>query len=444
MAKKKTTKPKGPEIHCPGELLDPANLKPHPANPARHPKEQVELLAKIMTGHGIRHPITVSKLSGFIVSGHCRRDAAILLGLKKYPVVKQSFKDQSEELAVLVADNQISELSEIEGQVMADILVELDERNYPLELTALSGVEIRDYVDGPLQPSPQDDVVPDPPKKAKTKTGDLYILGDHRLLCGDCTKKEDVEKVMDEKKADCVFTSPPYAVGVDYGSYKDTIENLRIMLPMIASLWKKILHKGGFAVVNFGDILSGRYIADSQTPCEYPMALEYWPVFRSAGYVLWARRVWCKPGAAVGSSRHCINTNRAACNYEHVWTWKLPGVPPVNEQISGMWPSQGGWFDTSHDGRLDIGLNVHGAGMPVAVASRSITWHSKEQHIIHEPFAGTGTTLIAAEKLNRRCYGIEIDPAYCDVIVKRFAAFQGHADKIFRVRGGKKIKCHNL
>ncbi|KKL96600.1 hypothetical protein LCGC14_1842900, partial [marine sediment metagenome] len=120
---------------------------------------------------------------------------------------------------MLVADNKVQELSEINGQVMADILVELDEKDYPIELTALSEVEIRDYVDGPLgTPSSEDDVVPPVPKKAKTKTGDLYILGEHRLLCGDATKAEDVEKVMDGHKADMVFTDPPSGIGYDGGA----------------------------------------------------------------------------------------------------------------------------------------------------------------------------------------------------------------------------------
>lgn len=280
------------------------------------------------------------------------------------------------------------------------------------------------------------DAVPDPSKKPKTKRGDLYRLGEHRLLCGDATKRPDVERVMDKEKADCVFTSPPYAVGIDYGKYKDTIENLRAMLPKLAEMWKTVIVSGGFAVINFGDILSGRVMAKSETPCEYPMALEYWHVFRAAEYVLWSRRVWCKPGAAVGSSRHCINTNRAACNYEHVWTWKIAGTPPVNEQISGKWPSQCGWFDTTHDNHLEIGLAVHGAGMPVAVAERALTWHSQISHVVHEPFSGTGTTIIAAEKLNRKCYGLEIDPTYCDVIVKRWEEFTGKKAKRVRAKRG--------
>ena len=252
------------------------------------------------------------------------------------------------------------------------------------------------------------------------------IQSKHRLMCGDSTNAGDVALLMDGSKADCVFTSPPYAVGIDYGAYQDTIENLRSMLPKLSRIWKQIVvAEGGFAVVNFGDILSGKTIAQSDAVCEYPMALEYWPIFRADGWTLWSRRVWCKPGAACGSSRHCIGTNRAASNFEHVWTWKLPGNPPVDDQISGQYASQSGWFDTSHDNHLEVGLSVHGAGMPVAVAVRMVAIHCRPEVVVYEPFCGTGTTLIAAEKLGRRCFAMELEPRYCDIVVTRYEQFTG-------------------
>jgi len=266
---------------------------------------------------------------------------------------------------------------------------------------------------------------------AITKMGDLFTLGKHRLLCGDSTKAEDVARLMRGEKADCVFTSPPYGVGVDYASYDDTIENLRRMLPILARLWADVVTDGGFAVVNFGDIVSASKIVGTKEPCEYPMALEYWPIFRKAGWILWSRRIWCKPGAGTGSMQ-CISSNRAATNWEHVWTWKAPGKPIVFAQISGQYPSQNGWFDTTHEHKLGVGLKVHGAGMPVTVAERGCVHHSRDKAIVHEPFCGTGTTLIAAEKLNRVCYGMEIDPKYCDVIIKRYADYTKTDEAVIR------------
>ncbi len=121
----------------------------HPANPNKHSEKQVEKLARLIEIHGWRHPITVSNRSGFIVSGHCRHMAAQLKGLKQVPVDMQDFANEAEELAVLIADNIVQEFAEVDGLKMADVLVALDEVNYPLELTALDPDQIEDYVVGP-------------------------------------------------------------------------------------------------------------------------------------------------------------------------------------------------------------------------------------------------------------------------------------------------------
>ena len=151
--KKKTALAKGSVIHCKyDKLVDPKKLKAHPANPAMHPDSQIELLAKIIKAHGVRHPIIVSKRSGFIVAGHCRCSAALLLKMPTYPVVFQDYASEAEELAVLVADNKIAELSETNGSMVGDIIVELDQQDYPLVLTALNESQIQYYVEGPLEP----------------------------------------------------------------------------------------------------------------------------------------------------------------------------------------------------------------------------------------------------------------------------------------------------
>lgn len=256
------------------------------------------------------------------------------------------------------------------------------------------------------------------------ESGQLWQLGEHRLLCGDSTKREDVEWVMGGEKADCVFTSPPYAVGVDYGeTYEDSIENLRVMLPKLASLWLETVCEGGFAVVNFGDVASGRNIAESEEPCEYPMGVEYWPVFRAAGWLLWSRRVWCKPTPRV-NSLWCIQSNRAASDWEHLWTWRKPGEPII-KRVDGEFSSVNGWVDTSHLHGVDEGKEIHGAGMAVGIAEWMVTVHSRPGAIVHEPFCGTGTTIIACEQLGRQGRAIEISPAYVAVALQRWADATG-------------------
>ncbi len=243
----------------------------------------------------------------------------------------------------------------------------------------------------------------------------------HRLLCADSTDKKSVKRLMNGNQADCVFTSPPYGVGIEYGEYEDTIENLRAMLPVLAQLWISTVRPGGFAVVNFGDIVSGSKIAGTTGPCEYPMAFEYWPVFRAAGWVLWSRRIWCKPGAAVGSSRHCIGTNRAASNFEHIWTWKSEGPCIIPEQTTGEYASQNGWIDSTYGVQLAVSLKAHGAGMPLLPALFSVSNHSLFGGVVYEPFAGTGTTIVASESLGRFCFGAELEPKYIAVTLERLS-----------------------
>jgi DNA modification methylase len=225
--------------------------------------------------------------------------------------------------------------------------------------------------------------------------------------------------------ADCVFTSPPYGVGVDYGTdgYEDTIENLRRMLPVLAKVWSDVVVSGGFAVINFGDVAAGRHISEATEPCEYPMAVEYFPVFRRAGWLLWSRRIWCKPNARV-SSLWAIQSNRAATDWEHVWTWKRPGAAIVG-RVNGEFQSANGWVESAGLEGVEVGKGEHGAGMPTGIAVRWIAMHSRPGAVVHEPFCGTGTTLIACEQLGRRCCGVEISPAYCDVIVLRWEQFTG-------------------
>jgi DNA modification methylase len=244
----------------------------------------------------------------------------------------------------------------------------------------------------------------------------------HRLLCGDATSASDTETLLGPVRVDLVFTSPPYAVGVDYGEYEDTIENLRAMLPSLAALWAGVVAAGGFAVINFGDIVSASKIVGADEPCEYPMAVEYWPAFRAAGWSLWTRRIWQKPHARVHSP-WAIQSCRAAADWEHIWVWKTPGKAIV---ARGEHSAFGVW-DSSKGHGVDEGKDVHGAGMPVVIATRCIETHSRPGHTVLEPFAGTGTTLIAAEMTGRACYATEVSPAYCDVGVKRWSKFTGRA-----------------
>lgn len=422
-------------------------LKPDPGNPRTITTEALAGLGVSMETFGDLSTIVWNERTVRLVAGHQRMAQLRAAGAKtwkrvsktlgyivhpktgeRFPVRIVDWDETTERVANLAANNP-----EIQGAFSAEALAQLKALD---EHAAFEGLRLDALLETleeemkeattPAGGNTDPDEVPEPPKVPVTKPGDLWILGEHRLLCGDSTKAEDVARVMAGQRADCVFTSPPYGVGVDYGrdGYKDTIANLRAMLPLLAKRWKEAVVPGGFAVVNFGDIAAGRAVAEVDEPCEYPMAVEYWPVFRGAGWLLWSRRVWCKPNARV-NSLWAISSNRAATDWEHIWTWKRPGASSIVGRVNGEFQSANGWIDTSSGDGVDVGKEVHGAGMPTVAARRWIAMHSRAKHIVLEPFTGTGTTMIASEQLGRRCYGGEISPSYCDVAVTRWENFTG-------------------
>jgi len=211
------------KIHCQyTELCEPASLVPNPRNPNRHPKRQIELLAKIIESQGWRQPVTVSNRSGFIVRGHGRLEAALLLGCK-VPVERQDYESEAEEWADLVADNRIAELASIDNDELAKLLSDLDELDIDMELTGYSGKALDNLLADIRTHEVADDGF-DAAETAKgikeptSKRGDIWILGRHRLMCGDSTIASDMAKLMDGRRAAMVFTDPPYNVDYQGGS----------------------------------------------------------------------------------------------------------------------------------------------------------------------------------------------------------------------------------
>ena len=214
-------------IYCAfDEIVKIEDLKPNPRNPNTHPKEQIRLLAQIIKKTGWRASITVSTLSGFIVKGHGRLIAAKEAGFKECPVEYQNFKDEQEELSALLADNKIAELAEIDTETLAELFKDVDFDD--LELTGYSEDEfnelINDFEDSGVLDDADEPVEVE--KDAFTQNGDIWLLGKHKLICGDATNSEVFKKLLNEELANLVITDPPYNVNYEGGtSEKLTIQN---------------------------------------------------------------------------------------------------------------------------------------------------------------------------------------------------------------------------
>jgi DNA modification methylase len=296
-------------------------------------------------------------------------------------------------------------------------------------------------------PLVHEDEVPKPPKVAITKTGDLYQLGEHRLLCGDSTKAEDVERLFAGGRASLLFTSPPYGQQRDYGAAKEKVQDWDGLMNGVFQHAKTVMEPDGQLLVNLGLIhRDGEWVP-------------YWD-----GWIAWMREQgWRRFGWYVWDQGPGLPgdwNGRCAPSHEFIFHFNAASVRPqktaeckhagVANHGTGLRGKNGQVNGYSHMGR-DVQLRKvpdsvfrvcrhkargieckHPAVFPVLLASEALkAWPG----LAYEPFAGSGTTMIAAEQLNRRCYGIELDPAYCDVAVARWERLTGKKAKRIPTKG---------
>lgn len=363
-------------------LIDVAILKPHPKNRNKHPKEQIERLAKILEYQGFRYPIKVSKQSGFVTSGHGRIAAAKINGWKQVPVNYQDYNDETQEYADLTADNSIASWAELD---LSFINTDIGDLGPDFDIDLLG---IKDFVIEPADKFQGDeDDVPTIPKVPTTNIGDMYMLDSHRLLCGDSTNKANVETLMSGKSIDMVFTDPPYNIDFGYDTYDDkkSYEDYR----QFCISWFRNIQSIPKIIITPGGMNLNMWLKDND-PCHVG--------------------VWLKDNAASG------------CPISHLSKW---------EPILFM-----GKFERNrdtdifkhyvHSGFLrDTDTGNHPCPKPVDFIKDIIENYSTKGNLIYDCFLGSGTTLIASEKTGRTCYGMELDPGYCDVIVARWEKFTG-------------------
>ena len=201
------------------EIVEVEKLIPNPKNPNTHPDAQIQALGRIIRQTGWRQPITVSRRSGFIVKGHGRLSAALLEGLAAAPVEYQNYTSEAEEYADLVADNRIAELAEIDNKMLADIFADIDTGEIPLELTGFTEDEVAGLITAMSEALHNDlhqpDQIPEAPEPDATiaQKGNLWILGRHRVVCGNSTNEGDMELLLDGEKPEILLTDPPYCSG---------------------------------------------------------------------------------------------------------------------------------------------------------------------------------------------------------------------------------------
>jgi DNA modification methylase len=369
-------------------------LIPYVNNARTHSDEQVIQIAASIKEFGFTNPVLIDGENG-IIAGHGRLMAAKKLGLEEVPTIELSHLSEAQRKAYILADNKLALNSGWDNDLLAIEFAELNELGFDLDLTGFTLDEIDALTPEEIPPGLTDeDSVPELPEEPVTKLGDVWLCGNHRVMCGDSTSIDSVEKLMDGNKADMVFTDPPY--GVSYQSNKriksekfDVLINDDVILDIIPII--EIFSKGWVFIWTTWKVVD-KWIENTKG-LGFPSNMV----------------VWFKGGGGIGDLNKTFYTD-----YEMALVWHR-GAELCGKRIGSVWK-------VGKDGASNY---VHPTQKPVALAEEALDKTTKKNNLILDLFLGSGSTLIACEKTNRKCFGLELDHKYCDVIVKRWQEFTG-------------------
>lgn len=409
------------------KLIDMAivDLKPWPNNPRTHPKKQLKQLVKSIEHFGFTTPILMST-DRYIIGGHGRVEAAKLAGLTHVPAIELPSLSKDQLRALVIADNKLALNAGWDEELLAVVLEELVEVNFDLNLTGFELAEIDVILDGAADADPEwhessGDDIPEIAETAVTRRGDLWLLGRHKLLCGDAQDATDFERLMGEERADMAFLDAPYNVQIDgnvcgLGSVKH--RNFAFasgeMSEAEFTTFLTVTHSNVANVMRDGAIvfscMDWRHVRE----------------MLAAGKAAFTEQknliVWNKTNAGLGSfyrSQHELIFVFKQGTAEHTNNFGLGGS---GRHRSNVWTYPGISSMTSDRAEQ---LAAHPTAKPVAMIADAIRDCSKRGDIILDCFAGSGSSGLAAHKTGRIARLIEYDPLYCDTIVRRWEKVTG-------------------
>lgn len=404
-----------PAHHLTIEYISIDLPQPDPKNPRKHPKRQVKALARAIEEFGFTSPILLDKQS-IVIAGHGRLEAARLLQMASVPIVRLEHLTPAQVKAYRIADNRLAEMSEWSDELLKNELQALSELDKDFNLT-LTGFEMPkiDLILNPAQDDFEDEVVTVSEGSPVSQLGDLWILGAHRLYCGDALKPESYQQLLDTEKADLVFTDPPYNVPVEghiltnnkHGHSEFAMAAGEMTDQQFEGFLKQAIHQ----LQAFSTQSSIHFIC---------MDWRHIDILLAAGKSYEELKnicIWNKSNGGMGSfyrSKH-----------EMIAVFKNGKEPHINNIELGkhgryrtnVWHYAG---QTSIQTKKSKGLSMHPTVKPVSMIADAILDCSNREHIVLDPFGGSGSTLIAAEKMHRRARLIELEPKYIDVTIRRW------------------------
>ena len=398
------------------------SLRPYASNARTHSPKQIKQIARSIERFGFNNPVLVDD-DDQIIAGHGRVEAAKLLNMKTVPTVRLSHLNENDKRAYILADNRLAEKAGYDNEILAIELQHLADVGFDIGLIGFEPAEVDIIIEGIGDESEQpENLLPEEPSGPPvSRLGDVWMLGKHLLVCGDSTDAASYKFLMGDDKAEFVFTDPPYNVRID-----GHVSGLGRVKHREFAMASGEMSEGQFTTfLSRAYALLCRYSTDGSIH-QICMDWRHLREMLAAGDAHYAELknvcIWNKTNGGMGTfyrSKH-----------EMVFVWKNGSAPHVNtfelgqygRNRTNVWDYDG--VNTMRAGRMDE-LAMHPTVKPVAMVAEAIKDCSRRGSLILDPFCGSGTILIAAEKTGRRARAIELDPRYVDVAIRRWEQYSG-------------------
>lgn len=400
------------------QLISTEKLIPYVNNARTHSSEQINKLRSSLREFGFINPVIIDRDFN-VIAGHGRIEAAKAEGISEVPCVFADYLTEAQKKAYILADNRMAMDAGWDEELLRVEIEALQAESFDVGLTGFDESEIADLFETDSEVKEDGfDVDAELEKPPVTKSGDLWLLGNHRLICGDSTREETYTLLMDGKKANLVVTDPPYNVNYEGSAGKiknDNMENgkfYQFLLDAFTNMEKSMADDASIYVFH----------ADTE-------GLNFRKAFADADFYLSGTCIWKKQSLVLGRSPY---------QWQHepvLFGWKKKGRHQwyTGRKESTIWE-----FDKPKKN------GDHPTMKPVPLIAYPIKNSSMSNCIVLDPFGGSGSTLVACEQTDRVCHTIELDEKFCDVIVKRFIEQAGTTENVYVVRDGQTIKFDEL
>lgn len=393
--------------------LETKKIKPWEDNP-RLNEQAVGAVARSIESFGFNVPILCDR-NLTIIAGHTRWKAARQLGLKTLPVIVLDLSDRQRR-AFSIADNKTAEIADWDFPKLRDVLKELQSEDIDLRCLGFEEEDLRRLL---IDEAEEENDLPEVADKPQTKEGEMIVLGNHRVLCGDSRDRNKVEILIDEGKVDHVFGGPPYFNQREYAHWDEYDLYLADMQKIIGNC-HDMMKAGNIVVWNIGNGCSTHHDHTSH----------HSHLFEKAGLVYLDTIIWVKSGANYTVPRNA-HIQRSRCYYP-AFQWEALLVFQKEGKMPKMTAEGAEYMSNCQTNVWEIPAVIHQkklyghpAVCPVEIPYRCLQAYTRDGGTVYDPFGGSGTTLIAAEKSSRKARLMERNPLYCDMIVKRWETLTG-------------------